>query len=218
MRLIFSFLLALFFFQIGNAQLGVTAGYRNFQAEDWFMAIAEIHGNEYSNLPGQSIGLDYWFRLKNKRIEFLPQLSYSRFEETFQWGGLKHRLVALHFNTNIYLFDLEGDCDCPTWSKEGGFFKKGFFIQLSPGIALFKNDFDDIRVLIIDGDGTALELGVGAGIDFGITDFLTVTPIVKFIYAPNANWVTNRGSGIDNLDGSYSQLLAGIRLGFRWNN
>ncbi|MCB9291906.1 MAG: hypothetical protein H6559_02055 [Lewinellaceae bacterium] len=41
---------------------------------------------------------------------------------------LSNTWLSLFLNANIYFLDLEGDCDCPTFSKSGGFLQKGLFL------------------------------------------------------------------------------------------
>ena len=47
---------------------------------------------------------------------------------------------------------------------------------------------------------------LGAGIDFGVTELLTITPNIGYEITSNIN------------DASYSALQLGIRTGFRFND
>lgn len=126
--------------------------------------------NELLYEHGQEIALNYWFRLPTRRIEFQPTAYY-----TFSPSEVGYREAGFQFKTNLYVFDLGTDCDCPTFGKQGPKLEKGFFLQLSPGIShhwLRSEAATDVSQ-------TALSLGAGIGLDFGITNLLTLTPILS---------------------------------------
>ena len=123
-----------------SAQFGFNAGYRWNDSDNWVEQSAS--GNQSLDLlpNGYSIGVDYWFRLKNARVEFLPELNYSSFAQTFADDReINARFLSFFFNTNFYLFDFRSDCDCPTFSKQDHTLQKGFFIQVSPGLSYLSN-------------------------------------------------------------------------------
>lgn len=121
---------------------------------------------EYTN--GPELALHYWFRLPKYRVEFLPTVYATSTLDDDAW-----REVGLQFKTNIYLFDLGTDCDCPTFGKQGPQLDKGFFLQLSPGVSVI-----DRNVTGADA-GTSIHPNIGAavGIDFGLSNLVTLTPI-----------------------------------------
>jgi len=226
------FLVLLFFFQILNAQFGISAGYKPITAKNWERVIGEhpsnLSGNESNEsfANGIHLGVDYWFRLKNYRVEFVPELSFSRFTRIYTLGEGKEdffnaQFLGLHFNTNFYILDLKGDCDCPTFSKEGNSLEKGFFIQLAPGVDYIFNSYKT------DGNSQKANdivpsVGIGIGIDFGLNDLLTVTPMVKIHHYFNAEW-----EGLNTIyeptklisedlnTNNVTQLFAGLRIGLR---
>ena len=79
-RITFTLLLCFSFFY-SQAQFGLTGGVLNNDAENWVL----LEDGLENNLPGNgySIGIDYWFRLKNYRIEFSPEISYEKYEQSF---------------------------------------------------------------------------------------------------------------------------------------
>lgn len=187
-------------------------------ASEWTDFLNKETQSNAGNYQGMHFGVDYWFRLPQKRVEFFPEFSYEKYNQDF--GDFKDEISTLnfYFNTNFYLFDFEGDCDCPTFSKGGDFFEKGFFIQVSPGISYFTSTFGPESEGIED-KNFHFGVGLGAGIDIGISDFLTITPLVKFTWLPSASreeleLATESQPG--DLDTSISQIYGGIRLGFRW--
>jgi len=182
--------------------------------------------NVFSN--GQEIGLDYWFRLKSRRIEFLPQIAYSRSTTNVVGDdfvdGYKLDQLHLNFNTNIYFLDLKEDCDCPVFSKQGNLLTKGLFLQVSPGLVY---SFEEINYNSNDPDhlhanDLSYKIGLALGLDIGITDFLTLTPMVGINYYPSVNWENfdllhydaTIGSSIAN-ETTIRQLQFGVRIGFR---
>ncbi len=200
-------------------QVGVSGAFRNFNAEEWRLAINEFSNEEFSTPTGFGIGIDYWFRIKNRRIEFLPELNYVSTSSTNVGNSLEHNQLGFHFNTNIYLFDLEGDCDCPTWSKSGNIFQKGFFVQISPGLANVSTKIKDENNTVAD-DLFFWEIGVGAGVDIGVSDFITITPLVKYYFSPNneLSFGTVDTTIKETANSDIKQLYAGIRIGFRFDD
>ena len=197
-------------------QIGIGAGYKTFIADEWLTAINQYGGgNDYSNPAGLSISVDYRLRIKNVRIELYPELSYNSLNSEDGGSNLDYTYYGFHLNSNIYLFDLEGDCDCPTWSKSGNLFEKGFFIQVAPGLNTLEVAFNHVTTVDSDRD-LFWDLGIGAGLDIGISDFLTVTPLVKYYIAPNAEWNYLEDLTNDEISSTSNagQFFAGVRVGF----
>lgn len=206
----------LIFSELLYGQIGFQGAYKKFTANGWYDFLRRENAVNVGSLGGYAVGIDYWFRLKKKRIEFLPEISYEKYGEA--WGGAEyeHEIIGFYFKTNIYPFDFGSDCDCPTWSKDGNLFTKGFFLQLSPGVWRLKNSI--VSETTIEDDDVNWTIGAGAGLDVGVSDFLTLTPIVKFYYSPGHTWKNLpdvRGEPVE-ITSSIQQLYAGIRLGFRW--
>ena len=109
----------------------------------------------------------YWFRLPTRRIEFQPTVYYAYPAETFAPSVSE---FGFQFKTNVYLFDLATDCKCPTFGKQGPELQKGFFLQLSPGLSSHK--FGDTR------RQTVATVGAAIGLDVGVSNLLTLTPLV----------------------------------------
>lgn len=210
-----------------QAQFGLSTHYMSGQGDKWeYFPLSS--NQETIELPGTGwqAGIDYWFRLPNARIEFLPTVAFSSQEQTIgiELAALDTRTQAFHFffNTNIYFLDLEGDCDCPTFSKEGPSFQKGVFLQLSPGYSFF--DFsmtDQVNKEEYTADDASFSIGAALGLDLGISDFFTITPMIGARYYPSVNWETLGGQAGLNFpqnveaESHLLQYQAGIRLGFR---
>lgn len=157
-------------------------------------------------------GIDYWFRLTKSRIEFTPELSVGYSSQSiselpdFESTLWKYNVLL---NIQIYALDLEGDCNCPTFSKQGATINKGLFFQLVPKLT-YNNE-----KLLANQNSTSLNhwtygVGIGMGLDIGISDLLTVSPIVTYFINSSFNslWVP----GVDD---NPSQVQFAIRFGFR---
>ncbi|HFA50904.1 MAG TPA: hypothetical protein ENJ95_17990 [Bacteroidetes bacterium] len=215
-KIIVPLILFLFSFSLFG-QIGINGAYKTFAADEWMELINGFTDINIDSPNGYYIGLDYWFRLKQKRIEFLPEIGYSSLSANSSSSNIEINLLAFHFNTNIYPLDFKGDCDCPTWSKGGKFFEKGFFIQLSPGIIKSNIDISSDTQLT-DEKTSYFEIGMGAGIDIGISDFVTLTPIVKYYITPKTEyWPSEPATDFGPAKSNIKQLYAGLRVGFRFD-
>ncbi len=210
-----------------SAQIGFSAAASTIKASDWQTTYQEEY-DFFANkralfLSGYNLGINYWFRLKKKRVEFFPTLSYSKhetlhdIEEDFVFTDLlvfQTSFAGLHFDTRIYPFDFGSDCDCPVWSKQNDILKKGFYVMLSPGIDRVETRLDESK----NADWLAT-VSAGVGLDIGISDFLTVTPFLTGRYTPEVdgdNLFTNKALGDDFAD--VWRLMAGLHIGFRLEN
>lgn len=223
--------LSLFFLSISTiqAQIGISAGFVRMNVDDW---ASHTNNDEFLN-TGIKIGVDYWLSLKNKRLDFVPELSYSRFKTDFSSPANSYsaNFIGFNVNTNIYFLDFAGDCNCPTFSKDGNLIKKGVFIQVSPGISFIQQKQE---ISFFDAPGspamaeensstTAFNIGVGLGLDIGLTDFITITPLVKYSYFTKTDWEGLIGieNGVNqptaDISSSLNQLYFGIRLGLRFD-
>lgn len=216
-------LLFLVFFIPTQAQIGLSGYYDDYSlTSPDRSSIFDWESAEPGS--GYTVALDYWFRLKTVRIEFLPTLAYSHFENAPMQEDLTYETWAGHFflNTNFYLFNFLGDCDCPTFSKSDPIFKKGFFLQLSPGVSRFSSQVSSEQLLSVAGVNSNLlfSIGLGAGLDVGVTDFITVTPMARLRYYPNSEWVQSTGGEEPAplvINNSFLQYQFGLRVGVRFD-
>ena len=200
---------------IAFTQYGVSVIYNNhLGAEDWDAA---VEGGDHLKSNGWGVSVDYWFRLKNYRIEFSPEVGWLKGDyETRNIGGISQKVswsqLFVLGNVNIYPFDIEGDCNCPTFGKEGNFFQKGFYLQIAPGWSVFKGKTETIDDSS-DGSSGALLLSIGGGLDFGLFEYLTLTPYVKLVHGIEQKW---SGSEQEISSGSTTRdVMAGLHLVYR---
>ncbi len=186
-----------------SAQVGITTLY-NFndarQSVDngTFQELSPIYEN------GPELALNYWFRLPKNRVEFLPTVYYTTAGDRVKWSE-----YGFQFKTNIYVFDLATDCDCPTFGKQGPQLDKGFFLQLSPGVARH-----GLRGTPADGQSTSFTLGAGMGIDFGVSNLLTITPLVSFRHH-FGNFYESDFIDADNQPVEYRNRLTSYQVGLQ---
>lgn len=202
-----------------QAQVGFNAAYQHNQIDGW-----QVPPEPYTSIAadGYKFGIDYWFRLKNQRIEFTPEINFA-FYNSAPNSGTDYRVefYGFHFNTNIYLLDLLNDCNCPTFSKQNDFFQKGFFIRIAPGINALR--FVDQAETLTGDNASELNytpsIGLGAGLDIGLSDLVTITPIFLANYMPNAEWTgSNSAEGVLEPVTDIWQFNAGLRLGLRFSS
>ena len=227
MKKLSSVIIFALFANFASAQFGLNAGYRVNEANKW-----KNYFEEQDFLKsGFTVGIDYWFRLKNKRIEFTPELAFSSFKSDNVYlnvlpyldvVSLKSQIYSLYFNTNIYFLDLENDCNCPTWGKSSDFLKKGLFLQVTPGLNYFQNSVENNVAGIEKANDIAFSIGAGLGFDIGISNMLTLSPIVSYHYYFNVTWEglsKPLGGGNENDEANETtdikQFYAGIRIGIR---
>ncbi len=170
---------------------------------------------------GLQASIEYGFRLKKKRLEFHPGIGYRYTFDGAQYDG-NMTAFDLDLNTAIYPFDFGGDCDCPTFSKEGNLIKKGLFIEGSPGLSF--QTLNRNHIIPVDPDNpqesysnnnTLLKLGIGIGIDIGFSDAITLTPMLTYTRLSSEEWIgLNRDGSTGTLD-DQAYMGAGLRIVYK---
>lgn len=206
-----------------HAQIGVRVGYGSTSFTNWEgFAYRRIDVTQASFLnSGLNFGIDYWFRLKKRRIEFMPEVGYTQFTSSTV-DGIKYSLSGIntYFNIHVYPLDLAEDCDCPTFSKQGNTIKKGFFVHVAPLFRYYLQEAAGAKTL--SGNTAGFGFRAGAGIDIGISDFFTLTPMVAYESVASAAW-KDLGtfdvlpSSNPDISSSGTGLYGLIRMGFRLN-
>ncbi len=209
-----------------SAQWGIRTTYNLNSASKWDAFFSEIEGQN-QKVFSTSIGLtaDYWMRLPNQRIEFYPNISFhqakTRLIGNFAPGQLgtftdiRLRQVGIGVITHFYLLDLLGDCECPTFSKQGSLIKKGFFLMAGLGGDYSQKSIGEAGFR----DGNIdLKFSGGIGLDIGLSDLITISPFLQYQYYPHVSWHElgipfNKGNV--NVESSLGQFQMGIRIGLR---
>lgn len=148
----------------------------NLSAEGQFLIRAEHHlpfAGQNKNETSSSfsrVSLHYQTRLSKVRLEFLPGINYSNY-----WTDHNQKnTVEFSLPVIAYPLDFVNDCDCPTFSKRGEWLKKGLFIQIIP--AWHTSPAREST------PASFFSAGIGGGIDWGISDFLTLSPYAGYEY------------------------------------
>ncbi|WP_116105413.1 hypothetical protein [Lewinella sp. IMCC34191] len=193
-----------------SAQVGVSGFYNFNRAKLVGDAVNPNEDNLSPYANGPELAVNYWFRLPKNRIEFQPTVYFAQSGDNSPW-----REAGFQFKTNIYVFDLGTDCDCPTFGKQGPQLEKGFFLQLSPGVARHWANLNGVNM-----GNTALTLGAGVGIDFGISNLLTLTPIASLRHTvtdyTGMEAVNASGEELD-VRGQLTTFQLGLQATFRFD-
>ena len=212
-------------------QFGVSAKYQSNNTSGWddvYDGITELEPS------GIEYGINYWLRLKNKRIEFLPEITYASSNTEYLAQGFaielsrhKRSSIGLGVNTHIYPLDFEGDCNCPTFSKDGNLVSKGFHWIINTAVInhSIENTFSAplnglLEPVTYDESSITARVGLGAGLDIGITELITIVPFGLYtrnfgLKGPNATLSDNDVLPSDAVSSSLDQLHFGLRLVFR---
>jgi|AntRauTorckE5430_2_1112549.scaffolds.fasta_scaffold00703_5 hypothetical protein len=160
-----------------SAQLGVQLS-ANFNKPGtvFLTGVGEFEFPEYNT--GGELAVNYWFRLPKQRIAFLPTLYYSTARADVEAANNKFQELGFQLKTNIYPFDFLGDCDCPTFGKQGPQLQKGLFLQLSGGYAAYRTNISVANIDFTDNQH-GFTFGGGIGMDIGVSKLVTITPIAS---------------------------------------
>lgn len=138
--------------------------------------------------PATSIldgSIHYWTRLKRYRLEFLPGFLFQNLNTQEQEN---YQNIGVTVPVSIYLMDFVNDCDCPTFSKNSFWFQKGFFIRVTPSWS--KN----INPSSPESYDQILGAGISLGLDFGLSDLLTITPLIGYDQIHSLSGQSGHGS------------------------
>ncbi len=182
-------------------QLSLIPSYSNQQINVKQPHHSEFQVTKYNMVGG---GLAYWFRLKKIRLEFHPEVYYQK---DIQASVISWSAFGFSAHTQVYPFDFGNDCQCPTFSKQGQYLKKGFYLFITPGIRQLK--YDQAGLEASGESDLGYVAGAGMGFDFGLGNVVTISPMIGYNYQFfNQNSLFNR----------VSSWNGGIRLFFRWDS
>ncbi len=201
-----------------EGQWGLRAGFNLNQASSWDNFFSTVETSNQSVFQTSfSVEVDYWLRLRNQRIEFYPYLSYQQATSELAVSNIDLRLrqIGGGIKTHIYLLNLVDDCDCPTFSKQGGLVKKGFFLLGGIGVDFAQKAVaeETLRDGNIDVRGT-----IGIGLDIGVNDLVTVSPFIAFNRYFDVSWHevgASFGQPTTDVSSNINQIQLGVRIGFR---
>jgi len=211
---------------ITQAQFGLGGKYLKVHEGGWHDVFAAAGGTYTDQLS--SVSAFYWFRLKQKRVEFLPEIGYfTALKKSVDTGAPNQmRGAFINWNTDFYFLDFASDCNCPTFSKQNDLLKRGLFVEVTPGVEFRKLDIDfvkDNRLETRTFSHTVVKLYLGLGFDLGLSDLITVTPTAGLSYVMNTDWGVEVEEFLDVANSDFSRrnpnreviTNVGVRLIFR---
>ncbi len=205
-------------FQGLKAQLGLRLAYGSVENELW-ETIPPNCDCLAAERNFKSVGIDYSFRLKQKRLEFFPALVYH-VTESFGFTGLGQNRnhtssFRLELNTQVYPLDFGSDCDCPTWSNSNDFFKKAFFLFVAPSVGLRNHisSTPDAQILYTN-QGLIFAISTGMGIDIALSKHFTISPLLRFAYTAPSTW--NRLNNDSDVSDDTIAYGVELRFGISW--
>ncbi len=234
MRLAFLTLLGLFLSSSVFSQFSVKYGY-DVTKSKWQDEHARLGKSNAVHSQAHEIGLAYWFKLKERRVEFHPGLIYATStsaESTIDGPNYNYDWQSFYVElpVQIYPLDFEGDCNCPTFSKQGSVIEKGAFVFATPAVGYHLLDGRNSDTTIAgmgeevsaNNTGVNVRATIGIGLDLGIGDLITITPQLGYALGTSLGWdllneLDRIDDTVDNVDSesSYTQFLPAIRLSFR---
>jgi len=205
-----------------NGQFGIRISQNFNKANSWDNFLSEeLNRSERIFSSSQTYTLDYWLRLPNHRLEFYPNISYHRATDVVDnlGAGVLDMNSTLEqigggLLVHIYAFDFTGDCDCPTFSKQGGLIKKGFFFMGGVGADFARKSFGNSN---LEDGNFDVKASLGLGLDIGVTDLITVTPFIQYqrYFDVSGHNLSELFGGSGNISSSINQFQVGLRLGLR---
>lgn len=204
MKIFTAVLFVLLAMHTSSAQIAVSGRFISNNSEGF-----DLLADEVAFRTGFEVGIGYWFRLESKRLEFTPEISYFSLSSDISTTGF-----GINGNILIYPLDFHSDCNaCPTFSKEGGLIKKGFYWLISPGLLQISHDNPFIQEE--ERSQLTYRLGVGLGLDLGVTNLITLSPFAMYNitgvdYLFNSTTPSPTSSGL-------SQVHLGVRATLRFD-
>jgi len=186
-----------------HAQLGVSLSTSFNDANDWNKHFFDQHYflEEKSKMfeTSYEINLGYLFHLPNYRIDFYPNLGYSRAQNSSYYylaSPSENYLADFNFHqynislmTKIYPLDFKSKNQATVIKSNNNVLKKGLFLIFNPSISIINMGFsyELPNANISQNTYQTYRLGYGIGFDFGIHKNLTISPFAMWhsMNAPN---------------------------------
>jgi hypothetical protein len=211
-------------------QIGIRTKYlKNGIDDDQTNFISKVGSIDDALSTGYGLGIDFWIRLKTKRVEFLPELginySQTSFETEITQYSLDYNYLYFNLNTRIYPMDFEGDCDCPTFSNQSTLIKKGFYFELSPGVGYYTTHYDSSLPTVSNPEGEtntatldafSYKIGVAVGLDIGLSNLLTINPYAMYNYHFGREYDIPVGKLSTLIDSNSGNIMSQLELGLRF--
>lgn len=221
MKSVIIIIFSLFILIEANAQIDLTVQYEKNAYTSWEEIIQVKYGLDNKLLDhGIYAAAGYRIYPFSFRLGFIPELGYSY--ATGQSGNLtvtdKYNITqaVVKLGIQLFPFDLNGDCNCPSFGRQNDFFQKAFYIKVIPGASY--------QWLNLEGELNAnnyvFSVGAATGLNIALSELLTIAPEINYQRIFNAKW--EGFSEFQHVEGvtdetAASTLGAGIRLSFYFN-
>ena len=227
-----------FFLNIGTflfGQIGIDYAYLNQSYPEWTQLLIDNQVSNSSEKPvfqnAHRIGIEYWLRIPNYRVEFFPQINITRqlssYINNIQTITLESHVYGIDLKTQIYFLDFHGDCDCPTFSNNEPIIKKGTYFIFSPGAYIFSGQINQTTTgiqLVAKELNSSFRLGLGLGIDIGINDLFSISPYYKYEIHRPFSWdelgtipLSQGGNDQSSTSTKMTGHVTGVKLNIRFN-
>ena len=211
-------------------QIGIRTKYlKNGIDDNQTNFISKVGSIDDALSTGYGLGIDFWVRLKTKRVEFLPELginySQTSFETEITQYSLDYNYLYFNLNTLIYPMDFEGDCDCPTFSNQSTLIKKGFYFELSQGVGYYTSHYDSSLPTVSNPEGEtntatldafSYKIGVAVGLDIVLSNLLTINPYAMYNYHFGREYDIPVGKLSTLIDSNSGNIMSQLELGLRF--
>lgn len=194
-------------------QPGFSLSYRTFESDEWKAFLPSNGMQNYAAGDGFQASLGYLFPLSQVNLKTGPELSFGHYERLYgEPARSRHETYSLNWTSVAYPFDIQGKCDCPTFSKPGNTFSKGLFLQFSPGAWYRRSTYSDGAANSDSSQGLTWLAGGGLGLDIGIQENLTFSPFLLYFHGWDSRGGLPTGTQADQR--VVRQFSAGFRVGF----
>ena len=176
------------------SQIGVSTRYQLNDAKRWNEIVNQASPSDYQIFQSSvEFAMDYKIPFRSVRLELLPEvsISFANSEKIFAQQDFTYTFLqyGAGLKARVFPFDFYGDCSCPTFSKQGPALQKGLFIQFNAGAYYLDKTIDNAQTGISEEQiDRALRFGVGVGLDLGISEHFTLTPLFAYQSVSNADW------------------------------
>ena len=207
----------LLFIQTSSGQIGLELAttHHNVNSE----ASNPVSGNNLDDAyQSFELGINYWLRLKNYRLEFLPGVKLGFGQNKVAIGNIQdlkfNELTAqINVTTQIYPFSFKDDCNCPTFKKTGNFFTKGFHFIIQPAYIFSHRSFTPETEAYLNNQ-QLFAIGLGAGLDFGLSKLWTLSPSIIFAPVFGDHYLSQEVDG-SRTSITHHALSIGLKLMYR---
>jgi hypothetical protein len=207
-----------------NAQIGLATAYHFTHAPELVTTLDGQKTDFFRN--GIALGLDYRLSLDSTRIEFIPELTYTKYQDVSVLDGeslLSKEALNLFVHFNFYLLDIMGDSQRPTLADPlSEQLKKGLHLQITLGQSYFFNNYESSGLMIKDGFNS-FGIGAGIGFDMAISERLNITPSIRYrAHSVRADVIEDQyelgysGYSRRTVQANLHQITAGLRLEYNF--